>query len=44
MKVKCVLNYIKILVLQIRSFWGARLAGGRVDGAVKENKKRNKKP
>lgn len=39
MKVKCVLNYIKIPVLQIRSFWGARLAGGRVDGAVKTKTK-----
>lgn len=36
MKVKCVLNCIKISVLRIRSFWGARLAGGRVDSAVKE--------
>lgn len=36
MKVKCVLNCIKISVLRIRSFWGARLVGGRVDCAVKE--------
>lgn len=37
MKVKCVLNCVKISVLGIRSFWGARLAGDRVDSAVKEN-------
>lgn len=37
MKVKCVLNCIKTSVLGIRSFWVARLAGGRVDSAVKEN-------
>lgn len=37
MKVKCVLNDIKISVHQIRSFWGARLAGAELTVLPKQN-------
>lgn len=36
-KVKCVLNDIKISVLKIRSFWGARLVGAELTGLPKQN-------